>query len=340
MTTITKDQFGDELKLHDVSEVPESWRSPQLVGIKSVLPLSIVFSSMTKDTQRRSICNKETGFTTVTSRKNKECQYCGTTEKERGALCRKCYLNLRKVSVVLKCSLCGEEFEKKLYEYRKCLKKGFKDVYCSRTCSNAHHAIKNAKNCEICGAPMPGKRHNKYCSPECRKVSLDQMKENGFLKCRGKVVRYLKPITCAECGVDFQPISHLTTYCSRECADIAHAKRMRGAGNSNYKDGTNIIYTRLFDEMRPMIFERDNHSCAVCGFTQNLLVHHINEIKTVDEPTNLITLCKPCHATHHGSAKTPYPQLQSIAESRTKSMTSKWKEQITFLQTRYSYITV
>jgi 5-methylcytosine-specific restriction endonuclease McrA len=40
--------------------------------------------------------------------------------------------------------------------------------------------------------------------------------------------------------------------------------------------------------------------CNRCGSTKLLLVHHIDENRTNNDPTNLETLCRKCHQNHHG----------------------------------------
>ena len=54
---------------------------------------------------------------------------------------------------------------------------------------------------------------------------------------------------------------------------------------------------------RKSILERDNYKCQECGTNKNLCVHHIkprSEYKElVYDPSNVITLCKYCHAKRH-----------------------------------------
>ena len=54
---------------------------------------------------------------------------------------------------------------------------------------------------------------------------------------------------------------------------------------------------------------RDNYQCIDCGFNDKdkLLVHHIDESRKTgilnNELSNLITLCRKCHARRHGLDK-------------------------------------
>lgn len=141
-------------------------------------------------------------------------------------------------------------------------------------------------------------------------------------------------------------------YCDRACANVAHSKRMVGEGNSHYKSGSS--YAEWFRQMRPLILERDERQCRVCGepdqmvstgrgdgfqWKSLLVVHHLNEQPQDNRPENLITLCGPCHMTHHKSATTPFPWFASYAARATLYMTSRWRATATSLQVKYSSTT-
>lgn len=59
---------------------------------------------------------------------------------------------------------------------------------------------------------------------------------------------------------------------------------------------------RLWGDVRQKVLERDNYCCQVCGRTKNLVVHHKddcgnhNSANPNNDPSNLITLCRNCHA--------------------------------------------
>src|SRR5665213_3636710 len=124
---------------------------------------------------------------------------------------------------------------------------------------------------------------------------------------------------------------------------------MIGVSNSNYKTGKS--YAKWFNEMKPLIMERDAKQCSVCLVAEqlkhhkwkdgriilgsNLLIHHIDHNPGNNIDLNLIVLCQTCHQKHHHCSQTPFPQLKFIAQNRSTSMTSKWKEQTISLQTKY-----
>ena len=176
----------------------------------------------------------------------------------------------------------------------------------------------------------------KYCSRVCQRAAQAALRPKR---------------TCPQCEQEFAPRGSRTIFCSRSCADKAHSLRMRGAGNSHFKTGTS--YAKLYELMRPLILERDENRCIVCQASEGvilvqwrgqlivrttLIIHHIDENPTNNQPENLVTICKTCHAVHHKSKETPWPRFADYARQKSLSMTSKWKGQITSLQTKYSCI--
>lgn len=62
--------------------------------------------------------------------------------------------------------------------------------------------------------------------------------------------------------------------------------------------------------VREYVLKRDNHTCRCCGGASGdkvLQVHHLESRKTGgDRPSNLVTLCKTCHAGYHaGTVQLP-----------------------------------
>ena len=43
--------------------------------------------------------------------------------------------------------------------------------------------------------------------------------------------------------------------------------------------------------------------CEVCGERRRLQAHHVDQVRSHNEPTNIQTLCKWCHGFHHATAK-------------------------------------
>lgn len=56
-------------------------------------------------------------------------------------------------------------------------------------------------------------------------------------------------------------------------------------------------------KLRAEILKRDNYKCTACGSNKNIHIHHIKYRSNggTNEPENLISLCKHCHANVHKS---------------------------------------
>src|SRR5882757_811532 len=230
--------------------------------------------------------------------------------------------------LILKCQ-CGSLHAIQKMEVRKAIRRG-QALYCTRACmEKAFTGAHRTRFCK-CGAYIPLNR-KAACSDACLPPR-----------------RTLRQRTCGQCGTLFQPPTSRTQYCTRACANKAHSQRMIGRGNSHFKTG--VSYGRWFRSMRPLILQRDNHRCAVCGenptiqYTRGsklvirsaLVIHHIDENVTDNRPGNLIALCFSCHVTHHKSNLTPWPWFSTEAMKRSRSMTSRWQERVTSLLTAYS----
>lgn len=62
---------------------------------------------------------------------------------------------------------------------------------------------------------------------------------------------------------------------------------------------------RNFAGKRDAVLARDGHKCAECGSKEQLVVHHKDgngrgQSKPNNSMRNLVTLCRACHARHHG----------------------------------------
>lgn len=87
-----------------------------------------------------------------------------------------------------------------------------------------------------------------------------------------------------------------------------------GENNYNWKGGYGN-YSRDWDGARKRALERDNYECQICGraneahqedFGKSLDIHHIRPARKFDDQeeahqlSNLITLCRSCHARWEG----------------------------------------
>jgi thymidylate synthase (FAD) len=83
----------------------------------------------------------------------------------------------------------------------------------------------------------------------------------------------------------------------------------QGAGNPHWKGGitpTGVRLRQAIEALRPAVFERDAHTCRLCGRTGGrLTLHHVLPIwarpDLYDEFDNLATVCwRPCHLSLNG----------------------------------------
>ena len=73
-------------------------------------------------------------------------------------------------------------------------------------------------------------------------------------------------------------------------------------------------YPDDWDNLRRYIYERDDYTCQKCGVIDvELHAHHINGRS--HHPSNLVTLCRNCHADIHPHLEREhYYEPQTIAE--------------------------
>ena len=59
-----------------------------------------------------------------------------------------------------------------------------------------------------------------------------------------------------------------------------------------------LYKTAAWRRVRELVLDRDGHLCQKCGRADSLSVHHVIPAERVAdplEPSNLVTLCRPCH---------------------------------------------
>lgn len=112
---------------------------------------------------------------------------------------------------------------------------------------------------------------------------------------------------CENCGQEFQPSSNRQVVCKPCRKDLdktkgreRHKRRykrkgynQKGKNNNNWKGGIRFSY------YCDIAFSSYPNECNRCKSKDNLLVHHIDENRRNNEPSNLEILCKVCHQAHH-----------------------------------------
>ena len=117
-------------------------------------------------------------------------------------------------------------------------------------------------------------------------------------------------LKCKRCDSEFEAKRKNKKYCEscRKKIDVEIVMRSRkkkhpevevgvGSGNNSRNHGvTHPSYTTGIAAYRKMI---DTKKCAICGSKKHLLVHHIDENRLHNDPSNLVCWCKRCHQQHH-----------------------------------------
>ena len=234
--------------------------------------------------------------------------------------------------VILSYAWCGLEFVRPAYVVAKNIRKGMKDFYCCKEHSCAHHAVKNSKTCPGCGRIIKhtGRTKGAKTCPECAAKFKKPSQVPVEHQPREKI--------CPICNKLFMSAHRgrgiFAKYCSKRCSEIAHSILMSGKGNPRYRHGMTplreqVHSARAFRQFRPLILDRDQHRCVLCGKEETRLeVHHMDLIPINNVATNLITLCSKCHRILHGMKEEQYkrdilPTLREYTEQHAVLLISK-----------------
>ncbi len=119
---------------------------------------------------------------------------------------------------------------------------------------------------------------------------------------------------CVSCKTTTHPfmakgmcnVCYLAKYRAENPDRIAEAKEAWRQRHWSYVQGRARLAReeRHFSGMRAAVLARDGHKCTECGSTEKLVVHHKDgngrgQSKPNNAITNLVTLCRACHARHH-----------------------------------------
>jgi len=112
----------------------------------------------------------------------------------------------------------------------------------------------------------------------------------------------------------------------------ASATTVRGTRHHNWKGGVTSEHSIARKSLqyvtwRDAVYRRDGWRCTVCGDRHDLVAHHIKSFSEHRELrfdiANAQTLCRGCHAKHHGVAyiqpkRTPRSESDPIARIERK----------------------
>lgn len=188
------------------------------------------------------------------------------------------------------CAICGKRYRAMQYK----IKRG-EALTCSRPCADESKHRKPGRRtpytlvCEQCGKVVQGNKHNgRFCSMACAGAAQSGPGNRNYQN----RARAGKP--------QWQPSPEV-----RHRSSLAK----RGSNNPNWEGGgTERPRGSDWNWQRKQARERDNHCCRLCNANENLTVHHITRYRDGggNELSNLITLCRACHAhIHHLMRRNP-----------------------------------
>lgn len=140
--------------------------------------------------------------------------------------------------------------------------------------------------CVLCGNPVKGTHHEKYCSRKCEFEARRGIPVGLGRKLSDEIK---KKLSLAKLGKPSPTKGIKRPQCSGE-----KHWRWKGDVPRNKHNGG------LYKEWRTKVFERDDYTCQECGIRGGYLyAHHIEPwAKNKDlrfELSNGVTLCKQCH---------------------------------------------
>lgn len=103
---------------------------------------------------------------------------------------------------------------------------------------------------------------------------------------------YLNPVNLKECPICSNPVKNYKTSitCSYSCSN----KLFRtGPNNGSWKE----------DSYRSTCFHHHIKKCVICGESNIVAVHHLDEDHSNNDPANLIPICPTHHSYMHSSYK-------------------------------------
>lgn len=226
------------------------------------------------------------------------------------------------------CPVCGT-----LYEADPQRLKFGRQTTCSKKCSYSFRSQKlitsekiTCANCgktfTRCPSHIRSKHKLHYCSPECKyqaeriglipheiskKYTYTEESKARLIEAarRPKGKRVFHPLTCLNCGKDFEDPwwgrarKSGMTFCSLTCCNLYR----RGDKNPAWRGGHPEYYGPNWRSIRRAVRERDNYTYQRCGKKEKRApdVHHIQPIGSFPKPElgntpdNLVSLCHPCH---------------------------------------------
>ena len=166
------------------------------------------------------------------------------------------------------------------------------------------------KICLVCNKPFSyqkypstEKAHPKItCSNKCRYKLVSKRLSGRFIPNGANEKDFSKWITtsCKHCKKElFYPQSLKRMFCSIKCKGLWQAQNLKGENNPNWKPPElRKKSTSVKRKIRKFLL-KDRVICEHCSASQNLQVHHKDQVRDNNSLDNLLLLCKECHALKH-----------------------------------------
>lgn len=192
--------------------------------------------------------------------------------------------------------------------------------------------------CDYCGETFQKRQDEAertdrdFCDHECMGNFMSELTEEDARAWKGK-----EEISCETCGETRKVVPALADsarFCSQECMLKWRNEYLSGKNNPRWKESPRYRYYGLsWPEQSSKALERDNHTCQLCGrsneeslqkWDERLTVHHIKRFydfaahDVANELPNLLSVCKTCHSRlENKSATIP----QEVSERQQEWLT-------------------
>lgn len=213
-------------------------------------------------------------------------------------------------SVTLTCEHCGKVF-------RRCLSlvEKYGGRFCSLQCFGQSRTDRYTVACVVCGKEMVRRKseleksRQPFCSKKCQGVWIAEHDSKRVL------------VACEQCGKPmrrklYKLKDNTHQFCSRRCMHAWQSENWIGPNHHGWKGGRDALrdYGPNWKMQACAARNRDGYKCRACGkiakkHSRALDVHHIKPFRQfgyirgqnetyrlANELTNLVTLCRDCHA--------------------------------------------
>lgn len=159
--------------------------------------------------------------------------------------------------------------------------------------------------------------HSRWCPKNSKRNNTENLKIAQTKNLIRKFGEYKDfSVICDRCGKDFSVNereksfpSKKRYYCSKSCSQY------RGSG----LEWAALRNIELVETYRTICFSHHKKKCVICDEENIIAVHHLDENKSNNNPSNLIPLCPTHHQYWHSSFK-------YLIESKVRDYIRNWNQ--------------